>query len=184
MSLPKQLIKSYNEINNCDLVVRGKVTEENIRFFVNELNKAIPSKDNVLAFTIYKFNRNKYLSDKDRFIRDIIEFKYYENMILWTDYDDILEYFKLRDKIFLGWDRYTNKYKAYTPRNNACKLSSDGESPRDSLASEDSEKKITIKSKIEEGIEAIDKHMDDSDRLADYMAEKRKKLEESLNQSA
>jgi hypothetical protein len=35
-------------------------------------------------------------------------------MILWTDYDDILKYFELTDKIFLGWDRFINRYKGYT----------------------------------------------------------------------
>lgn len=113
MSLPKQLIKSYTAISNCDLVVNRRVSEDNIKEFVLELNKSIPSKNNVLAFTVYKFNRNLYLADKVKFLNNIIGFQYYENMILWCDYKDILSYFKLDDKIFLGWDRYTNAYKAY-----------------------------------------------------------------------
>lgn len=118
MSLPKQLLKSYSTISNCDLVVNNKVNPESIEEFVVELNKAIPTKTNILAFTIYKFNRNKYLSDKVRFINDIIGFPYYEHMILWCDYNDILKYFKLEDKIFLGWDRYNNCYKAYESKKN------------------------------------------------------------------
>ncbi len=117
MSLPKQLIKSYTVISNCDLVVNSKVTPDTIKEFLDELNKAIPTKTNVLAFTIYKFNRNKYMADKERFMKDIIGFQYYEHMILWCDYKDILSYFNLENKIFLGWDRYNNCYKAYESKN-------------------------------------------------------------------
>jgi hypothetical protein len=118
MSLPKQLIKSYSAIANSELVVNSKVSEETIKFFLDELNKAIPSKTNVLAFTIYKFNRNKYMANKVRFMNDIIGFAYYEHMILWCDYKDILKYFNLENKIFLGWDRHNNCYKAYESKNN------------------------------------------------------------------
>lgn len=169
MSLPKQLIKSYTSIANCDLVVNGKVNDDNIKEFVNELNKAIPVKDNVLAFTIYKFNRNKYLAHKSKFLDDIIGFQYYENMILWTDYDDILKYFKLENKIFLGWDRYTNRYKAYTPRTQS--TSTQDHSPH----------KKTTKENFEEMSEMIDDQLDgDVDRLELYMNEKREKLQKEL----
>jgi hypothetical protein len=116
MSLPKQLFKSYTAISNCDLIVNLRINNTTIEEFVIELNKSIPIKSNVLAFTIYKFNRNKYLSNKQKFIDDIVGTPYYENMILWTDYNDILKYFNLTDKIFLGWDKYTNRYKAYPPK--------------------------------------------------------------------
>ncbi len=159
-------------ISNCDLVVNGKVSEENIKEFVNELNKSIPVKDNVLAFTIYKFNRNKYLANKNKFLDDIIGSQYYENMILWTDYDDILKYFKLENKIFLGWDRYTNRYKAYTPRTQS------SNKKNESIADETSE----YVDETREMHEKIDEQMDDLDRLSSYMDEKRKTLASVLTQ--
>ena len=113
MSLPKQLIKSYDNIVNTDLVQLKQCTQKNINDFVVELNKAIPDRNNTHAFMIYKFNRNKYAADKIRFIKDITDFEYYKAMILWTDYNDILKYFDLKDKIFLGWDNIKNYYHGH-----------------------------------------------------------------------
>jgi hypothetical protein len=44
MSLPKQLLKSYENLLNCDLVVNKKINDDTIKQFVYELNKSIPSK--------------------------------------------------------------------------------------------------------------------------------------------
>lgn len=112
MSLPKQLITSFEEIKSSPLT-SGHITKENVQFFVDTLNKAIPSSSNPIAHTLYRFNRTKYISDKERFVNDIKDFKPYESMILWLDFKDILSFFKLEDKIFLGWDKSTNRYRAF-----------------------------------------------------------------------
>ena len=113
MSLPKQLIKSFDNILQTELVQLKQCSQKNINEFVIELNKAIPDRSNTHAFMIYKFNRNKYAADKARFIKDITNFEYYRSMILWTDYSDILQYFDLKNKIFLGWDNIKNYYHAH-----------------------------------------------------------------------
>lgn len=112
MSLPKQLITSFEEIKSSPLT-SGHITKENVQFFVDTLNKAIPSSSNPIAHTLYRFNRTKYISDKERFVNDIKDFKPYESMILWLDFKDILSFFKLEGKIFLGWDKSINRYRAF-----------------------------------------------------------------------
>jgi hypothetical protein len=112
MSLPKQLIDSFAEINASPLV-NGVITKENVQSFVDALNHAIPSSLNVSMYAIYRFNRSKYLLDKPRFVSEIKGFSPFESMILWTDFNDILAHFKLSGKIFLGWDKNKNRYRGF-----------------------------------------------------------------------
>jgi hypothetical protein len=112
MSLPKQLIDSFTKIKLLP-ITEGNVSNDTVCDFVNLLNKSIPSSLNTIAYTIYRFNRTKYILDKKRFINDIKGCTQYESMILWTDYKDILSYFGLENKIFLGWDKVTNQYRAF-----------------------------------------------------------------------
>lgn len=112
MSLPKQLIQSFEDIRSSGLV-SGIITESNVQLFVDILNKAIPNALNPVSFALYKFNRSKYLADKERFINDIKDFSPYESMILWTDFKDILTFFNLESKIFLGWNKNQNRYRAF-----------------------------------------------------------------------
>ena len=112
MSLPRQLIQSFEDIKSSQLIA-GNITKENVQSFVDLINKAIPSPVNSISYTLYRFNRGKYLLDKSRFVNDIKDFSPYDAMILWTDFSDILEFFKLNGKIFLGWDRGTNRYRGF-----------------------------------------------------------------------
>lgn len=111
MSLPKSLITSFERIKSLDLL---NLNNETIQSFATELNRAIPSAMNPVLYAVYRFNRTRYISDRDRFIKEIKDFGEYESMILWTDYKDILEYFGLTGKIYLGWDKKTNRYRAYS----------------------------------------------------------------------
>ncbi len=117
MSLPKQLIESFETIKG-SRVIGGDFSRDALREFVETLNNAIPSPYNSNAYTIYRFNRFKYLSNKERFILDIKDFKPYDALILWTDYMHILTYFNLVGKIFLGWDKAKNRYRACPLSNN------------------------------------------------------------------
>lgn len=112
MSLPKQLITSFEKIKS-SLLVSGQFTKENVQFFVDALNDAIPSSSNPIAYTLYRFNRTKYIADKDRFVNDIKGFESYEAMVLWLDFADILKFFNLEGKIFLGWDKKNNRYRGF-----------------------------------------------------------------------
>jgi hypothetical protein len=51
--------------------------------------------------------------DQERFLNDIKGLGPYEAMILWTDFKDILTYFNLTGKMFLGWDKKINRYKGF-----------------------------------------------------------------------
>lgn len=108
MNLLTQLIDSYTAMKELPLLT-GQVTNENVAVFVDLLNKAIPSRMNEKAYTIYQFNRTKYIADKARFVNDITDFKPYESMILWTDPEDILHHFGLQNKVSLNW-AVTNQY--------------------------------------------------------------------------
>ena len=112
MSVTKQLINSFETIKVCPLV-SGDITKEHVNNFVDLLNRAIPSPLNPMAYTLYRFNRTKYIADKQKFVADIKGFQPYESMILWLDFKDILEYFKLDGKIFLGWDKKNNRYRGF-----------------------------------------------------------------------
>ena len=180
MSLPKQLFKSYTAISNCDLIVNFRINNTTIEEFVTELNKAIPIKSNILAFTIYKFNRNKYLANKQKFIDDIVGTPYYENMILWTDYNDILKYFNLTDKIFLGWDKYTNHYKAYPPKQiEPVEFTASAETSivnQDIIDNCNKNTNDVDKSNVDQ----FEEGMDDYDRLFAHIQERKKKLKKPI----
>lgn len=112
MSLPSQLIQSFANINSLPLV-SGDITRDNVVAFVNLLNNSIPTQLNPIAYSIYRFNRKRYLTDKTRFISEIKDFEPYNAMILWTDFQDILSFFNLDGKIFLGWDKTKNRYRGF-----------------------------------------------------------------------
>ena len=112
MSIPRQLVKSFDTIRNCKLVVTKDASDDNLKEFGKAMNNAIPDTTNQISHMIYKFMRGMYLSDKQKFIEHIKSMRHYEAMILWTDYDDILSYFELTGVVFLGWNKTVNKYQA------------------------------------------------------------------------
>lgn len=111
MSLPKQLVECFEKIKLIDL--ENNITQANIKEFVQLLNQSIPSAMNPVAHAIYRFNRTKYIADKSRFVSEIKDFHPYSAMILWTDFKDILSFFGLEQKIFLGWDKNNSRYRGY-----------------------------------------------------------------------
>lgn len=112
MSIPRQLVKSFEIIRDCKLVVTKDPTEDNLKEFGKAMNNAIPDQSNQISYMIYKFMRGLYLNDKERFLSHIAGMHHYESMILWADYDDILRFFDLFGVIFLGWNKTVNKYQA------------------------------------------------------------------------
>jgi hypothetical protein len=68
---------------------------------------------NPIAYTLYRFKRTKYIAEKEKFIADNTDYQPYEALILWLDFKDILTFFKLDGKIFLGWDKTNNRYRAF-----------------------------------------------------------------------
>ncbi len=112
MSIPRQLIKSFDTIRDCKLVVTKNPSEANLKEFGKAINGSVPDESNQISYMIYKFMRGMYLRDKTKFLNYIAGMQYYEAMILWTDYDDILTFFDLTGVIFLGWNKSANKYQA------------------------------------------------------------------------
>ncbi len=112
MALPSQLIQSFEALKASPLAA-GEMSKLNVRYFVEMLNRAIPTSMNPVVYAVYRFNRTKYITDRERFIQDIKDFVPYEAMILWTDFKDILAFFNLAGKIFLGWDKANNRYRGY-----------------------------------------------------------------------
>ncbi len=111
MSLPKQLLDSFEAIKS-SRVVFGDFSKDALREFVDLLNASIPSPYNASGYVIYRFNRLQYLSDREWFVGHIKDHKPYDALILWTDFSHILAHFGLTGKIFLGWDKIRNKYRA------------------------------------------------------------------------
>jgi len=113
MTLPNQLQKSFEDIKACELIIKRTFTKDSIQTFVNILNRSIPTPMSPTVYSVYRFNRSKYMVDKPRFVSDIKFFPPYDALILWTDYQDILSFFKLEGKLFLGWDKKSNRYRAF-----------------------------------------------------------------------
>lgn len=169
MSLPKQLIDSFSEITQSP-IVNGVITKENVQSFVDCLNRAIPSSLNVSMYAVYRFNRSKYLLDKPRFVSEIKEFSPFDAMILWTDFSDILSYFKLTGKIFLGWDKNKNRYRGFilSPNTNTpVNILRKGEK----LQPQPSTNTMTTLESME----------NDTDRVYDYMQKRMAAVQSQLN---
>lgn len=110
MSLPKQLLLSFDVLSKTSYDV---LTKEIVDAFVDTLNRAIPFPSGGVAYAIYRFNRTHYLTDKTRFLTCIKDHHPYSSMILWADYQDILEFFGLKGKMFLGWNKITGRYHGH-----------------------------------------------------------------------
>lgn len=104
MALPEQVIRSY------EAIVKLESTPSPIEF-AQLVNQAIPP-INTDGYVIYQFNRSKYLADKRRFVADVRGFQPYQAMILWTDKEDILKFFKLSNKIDIQWSKQLNCFLA------------------------------------------------------------------------
>lgn len=155
MSLPNQLIKSFEAIQTLPLL-QGNVSNESVQSFVKELNFAIPSPLNPVSFAIYRFNRTKYLRDKVRFVSEINTFSPYDAMILWTDFKDILQHFGLEGKIFLGWDKINKRYRGFP-------LAEEAATPK----VEDSPPK-----QLPSAIDSFEEVEDEMTRIYDYMQQR------------
>lgn len=184
MTLPNQLLQSFDEIKQCDLVL-GFISKTNVHNFVNLLNRAIPSSLNPIAFTIYRFNRSMYLRDKKKFIEYIKDFDKFQAMILWTDFNDILEYFNLVGKIFLGWDKSRNQYRAFIVQSKESNYSDTQDSRNNQHIDEsksDSESKPNSVPVKPEDINELDNELD---RVYAHMAERMIKIgQEMYNQES
>jgi hypothetical protein len=122
-------------------------TDANLKEFGKAINNAIPDYSNLISYMIYKFMRGMYLRNKPKFIQYIAGMQYYEAMILWADYDDILNYFELTGVIFLGWNKSVNKYQA--ARIDASKVKTSTKTPEPSDVSD-------VPSKETESVESTD----------------------------
>lgn len=110
-SLPNFLINSYHQLVRSNLVLKKDVSIENIKYFEMLLNRSIPSKDDKEIRAVYYFNKEKYHSNKNGFIKDIsIISPMYISLILWTDNKQILKHFDLIGDIYLRWDKQLEKY--------------------------------------------------------------------------
>ncbi len=193
MSLPKHLVEAFQSITH-SRVVSGDLSRDALREFVDLLNDAIPSAYNASAYSVYRFNRVKYLTDKERFIADIKDFPPYDALVLWTDYSNILEHFGLVGKIFLGWDKMRNRYRA-------CPLSavkhkknlqseSQSEIPPgvESVASEDVHPEVSVHTRnqnettsdVETTIDTMESNISDQDIVFLRMANACKRLTTEL----
>ncbi len=155
MSLPKQLIDSFLSIIKSPLITNGDLSKESLYDFVEHLNNAIPKQNDIANYAVYRFNRIKYLSNPELFIKDVWACKEeYHPLILWTNYNHILKLFKLTDKVFLGWDKARNRYRAFPMRKKETK-------PETIVDPKPEEKKeLTTQDAIEADSESLSRGMD------------------------
>lgn len=105
MELPNNVTQAYDTILQLQAQLeKGEPTDELVDEFARILNRAIPPVGSA-AYAIYSFNRCKYTANRRRFLADILGFHPYESMILWANADDIINFFKLKNKICLEWSQ-------------------------------------------------------------------------------
>ena len=177
MSLPKQLLISFEKIKKSKLV-SGVATKDTVQEFIYYLNEAIPSFKNISGYAVYRFARTAYHADKNKFLNYIKEFHPYDAMVLWTDYQDILTMFDLNGKIFLGWDKNNNRYRGFVLTKDESTQTSDGESPLQNSPPSNQETQEEVMSSGKSIPDQID---NDMDRIYDYMQERLANIAKSIS---
>jgi hypothetical protein len=107
MSLPKQFYETYKAITACNLVTGVSCTADDMKEFETLLNKAQVSYDThdpeslcghySLARAMYRSNPRSYLSYITRPANNVCA------LILWTESKHIVNFFGLRNLIYLSW---------------------------------------------------------------------------------
>ena len=184
MSLPKQLIQSFEDIRK-SLLVSGVVTKENVQVFVDNLNRAIPPSSNAISYAIYRFNRSLYIADNQKFLDHIKGLGLYESMILWTDFKNILDFFNLTGKIFLGWDKVNSRYRAFIRAEppKQVRILRRGENIRDTdtpLSPATKEKSDSLIPELLPDTKLEDAMESEMDRVYDYMQSRIASIQKSL----
>lgn len=110
MSLNKDFYEAYKAVSTCNLVSRTSCTDADMKEFETLLNNAQPSHDSSLygqyelARSMYRSNPRRYLSYITRPANNV------SALILWTESKHIVDYFGLRNIVYLTWDRVNNRY--------------------------------------------------------------------------
>lgn len=111
--LPYYLTKAYGDIYRSNIVKYNEISDTTINEFITILNSAIPNEEkNNKDLSLYYFIKEKFYNNKYKFIKDFNEIQY-KCLILWTDYNVILNHFKLKNKIVIYWSRENKEYKGY-----------------------------------------------------------------------
>lgn len=197
-SLPNFLINSYHQLVRSNLVLKKDVSIENIKYFEMLLNRSIPSKEDKEIRAVYYFNKEKYHSNKNGFIKDIsIISPMYISLILWTDNKQILKHFDLIGDIYLRWDKQLEKYivEVYDINKRIDhKPISILKRPtiNKSISTSDYEEYVVNHNKEDDNNVSVDDKNDcekfaafedEQDELFEYMAKKRAALEKINNQT-
>ncbi|GMF53176.1 unnamed protein product [Phytophthora fragariaefolia] len=111
--LPEKLVKTFEAVHKCALV-SWVASENSFAEFVSLLNNVFPYETH--DFSMYMFNRENYLANKLRYIEDIKDLKPYDALILWTDPEDILRFFKLENKIKLTFDPSIRRFQCISAK--------------------------------------------------------------------
>lgn len=111
-SSTKQLLQAvYNELLKCSLM-NNSFTKLSVDEFVSVLNKSIPMQiESGFNISEYELIRSMYKSNSHKFISFITNSFDLQSFILWTNENEILNHFKLNDKVLLTMNQQTNSYE-------------------------------------------------------------------------
>lgn len=113
MKLPKHLYHTYKLLNTCKLV-KGECTSETLAEFETFLNSSRPSEPDLV---LYEFISDMYHSNKIAYIKYIRNTPSAQSTILWTDAHTIVNWFGLYGRVFLRFDKTTQKYDVSMHKN-------------------------------------------------------------------
>jgi len=106
MHFPKFLFDGYQKLKACALVSTKKVTPETMKEFEDLLNGCQP-KEKIQEYSLikdlYNTNRHGYTA----FVRG----NSMECSLMWTESKTIVNWFRLRNIVYLSYDRTSGQYK-------------------------------------------------------------------------
>lgn len=104
--VPYRLSNIYNNIINSNLITNKATTDENLQEFQTLLNQVIPKYN---EFILYRFIKD-LSSDLNKFNNFLKLYDCYE-LILWANLNTLLDYFKLKEIIYIKNNYVYNKGK-------------------------------------------------------------------------
>lgn len=111
MSLPKRLYDTFCKVKSCSVVVEGKTTPEALQEFQDLVNEAQPVDD--VEEQQKNMVKSMYHSNHIGFMRYVSDDRNRVGaLVLLTESKRIVDYFNLRNKVHISWDRENKRYTA------------------------------------------------------------------------
>jgi hypothetical protein len=107
MKFQKKILNNFNKIK--ELNIQNNLSDKNLKTFAKHLNNSC-NPFNKEDKDLYYYMKELYYSDKDQFIKFILNKEVNNYLILLTDNKTIMDFFNLNNIVYISWN---NEYKKY-----------------------------------------------------------------------